>query len=79
MDKEEEKAITLKYYESPIEAEVDRDVLTKNGIECFLGDSVVDIFPLVPTLENNPRIMIFERDYAKAMKILDDFHKLEEG
>ncbi|MCL1868642.1 MAG: DUF2007 domain-containing protein [Paludibacter sp.] len=73
MENNELKTVVLKYYESPIKAEVDKDVLTTNGIECFLGDDFVDMFPLVPTMENNPRIIVFERDFDRAQKILDDF------
>jgi len=70
MENNELKTVILKNYDSLIEAEIERDILINNGIECFLNDDPVDLFPLVPTLENSPRIIVFERDRDSALEIL---------
>jgi len=44
---EEEKVVSLKFYGSMIEAEIEMDVLKNNGIECMLNDgTMVGLFPI---------------------------------
>ena len=72
---EEDKLVSVKYYEAVIEAEIDQNVLKTNGIECIYNDdTVVGVFPIFDDKERGIELMVFEKDVEKARQILDEYH-----
>lgn len=72
---EEDKLVSVKYYETVIEAEIDQNVLKTNGIECIYNDdTVVGVFPIFDDKERGIELMVFEKDVEKARQILDEYH-----
>lgn len=71
----EEKLISLKFYSSMIEAEVEMDVLRSNGIECMLNDgTMVGLFPIFDDKERGIEVLVFENDLEQANQVIDEFH-----
>ena len=72
---EEDKLVSVKYYETVIEAEIDQNVLKTNGIECIYNDdTVVGVFPIFDDKERGIELMVFEKDVEKARQILYEYH-----
>ena len=73
----EEKLITLRNYESMVDALFDQEVLRDNGIECALNNGdAVDLYPMFGKINDGLRILVFENDYEKALSILDEYKTL---
>lgn len=71
----EDKVITLKNYDSMVEAMVDQDVLRVNEIECFIGnEQIVELYPMFSDIDEGLKIVVFESDYERALKILAEYH-----
>ncbi|MEI8084883.1 MAG: DUF2007 domain-containing protein [Paludibacter sp.] len=71
----EEKIITLKNYDSMVDAMVDLDVLKVNEIESFIGnEQLVELYPMFSDINEGLKIVVFEKDFEKAMKLLEEFH-----
>ncbi|MFV0391989.1 MAG: DUF2007 domain-containing protein [Paludibacteraceae bacterium] len=71
----EEKLVSLKFYSSMIEAEVEMDVLKNNGIECMLNDgTMVGLFPIFDDKERGIEVLVFEKDFERANQVIDEFH-----
>ena len=67
----EDKIITLKNFDTMVDAMVDQEVLQTNGIECFIGnEGLVELFPMFSESDEGLKIVVFEKDSDKAMKIL---------
>ncbi len=76
---EEDKLVSVKYYETVIEAEIDQNVLKTNGIECIYNDdTVVGVFPIFDDKERGIELMVFEKDVEKARQILDEYHAADD-
>ena len=74
-----DKLVSVKYYETVIEAEIDQNVLKTNGIECIYNDdTVVGVFPIFDDKERGIELMVFEKDVEKARQILDEYHAADD-
>lgn len=73
---EEEKIISLKFYDSIINAEVDKDLLVGNEIECRVNtDTMVGVYPIFDNKERGIELLVFEKDKERAEKILEEYQK----
>jgi len=71
----EDKIITLKNYDSMVDAMVDLDVLKVNEIESFIGnEQIVELYPMFSDINEGLKIVVFEKDLERALKLLDEFH-----
>lgn len=72
----EDKLKTLKNYETMVEALFDQELLRKKNIENFINnEESVEIMPMFGEINEGLRILVFEKDYEKAINILDEYHK----
>lgn len=72
---EEDKVVSVKFYETVVEAEIDMNVLKTNGIECIYNDdTVVGIFPIFDDKERGIELMVFEKELEKATQLLEEYH-----
>ena len=71
----EDKIITLKTYDTMIDAMVDIDVLRVNEIECFIGnEQLVELYPMFSDIDQGLKIVVFEKDIERALRILEQYH-----
>lgn len=71
----EDKIITLKNYDSMVDAMVDLDVLKVNEIESFIGnEQLVELYPMFSDINEGLKIVVFEKDLDRAMKLLEEYH-----
>ncbi|MEI7502223.1 MAG: DUF2007 domain-containing protein [Paludibacter sp.] len=71
----EDKIITLKNYDSMVDAMVDLDVLKVNEIESFIGnEQLVELYPMFSDINEGLKIVVFEKDLERATKLLEEFH-----
>lgn len=74
-----DKLITLKYYNTVIKAEVDMEVLKENGIECtYSNAAMVGVFPIFDDKERGIELLVFEKDVKDAKKILEEYHSADD-
>ena len=67
--------ITLKTFDNSIDAHILMARLESEDIECFLiGDTINSIYPSLDFTSNGVKLKIFERDYDKAIKIINDLY-----
>lgn len=72
----EDRIITLKNYDSMVEAMVDQDVLRLNEIECFIGnEQLVELYPMFSDIDEGLKIVVFEKDFEKSLEILEQYHE----
>ena len=72
----EDKLITLKNYETVVEAMFDQELLKENGIESSINnEDAGDLLPMFGELNEGLRIQVFENDYEKALKVLEEYEK----
>lgn len=70
----EDKLITLKNYETMVEALFDQEVLRENNIESSINnEDAVDLLPMFGELNEGLRILVLEKDYETSLKILEDY------
>jgi hypothetical protein len=70
----EDKLITLKNYETMVEAMFDQEVLKENNIESSINnEDSVELMPMFAEINNGLRLVVFEKDYERALKILQDY------
>jgi len=75
----EDKIITLKNYDTMVDAMVDKDILRVNGIDCFIGnEQIVELYPMFSDIDEGLKIVVFEKDFQKALKILEEYHLQDE-
>ena len=75
---EEEKVVSVKFYDTVIEAEIDSSVLKENGIECIYNDAtVVGVFPIFDNKERGIELMVFEKDLERANQLLANYHSVD--
>jgi len=75
----EDKIITLKNYDTMVDAMVDKDILRVNEIECFIGnEQIVELYPMFSDIDEGLKIVVFEKDLQKALKILEEYHSQDE-
>jgi len=72
----EDKLITLKNYETVVEAMFDQELLKENNIDSSINnEDSVELMPMFGEINEGLRILVFENDYEKAMKVLDEYEK----
>ena len=75
---EEEKVVSIKFYDTVIKAEIDSSVLKTNGIECIYNDdTVVGVFPIFDDKERGIELMVFEKDLERANQLLAEYHSVD--
>ena len=70
----EDKLITLKNYETMVEAMFDQEILKENNIESTLNnEDSVELMPMFGEINEGLRLVVFENDYEQAIKILEEY------
>ena len=70
----EDKLVTLKNYESMVEAMFDQELLKENEIDSSINnENSVELLPMFGEINEGLRISVFEKDFEKAMKVLGDY------
>jgi hypothetical protein len=70
----EDKLVTLKNYESMVEAMFDQELLKENEIDSSINnENSVELLPMFGEINDGLRISVFEKDFEKAMKVLGDY------
>jgi hypothetical protein len=70
----EEKLITLKNYETMVDAMFDQEVLQENNIESSINnENSVELMPMFGEINDGLRIVVFEKDFDEAIKILEEY------
>ena len=76
----DDKLRPLKNYESMVEALFDHELLRNNGIDSTINnEDAVELLPMFGELNEGLRILVFEKDFDKATKVIEEYKKsLEE-
>lgn len=70
----EEKLITLKNYDSMVEALFDQELLLSANIDSTINnENAVDLLPMFGEINDGIRILVFEKELEKALKVLEDY------
>lgn len=70
----ENKLITLKNYETMVEALFDQELLKENNIDSSINnEDSVELLPMFGEINDGLRIVVFEKDFEEAIKILEDY------
>ena len=71
----EDKLKILKNYETMVEAMFDQELLQEKEIENYLNneESVV-ILPMFGEMNEGLRILVFEKDFENASKLLEEYY-----
>lgn len=70
----EDKLITLKNYETIVDAMFDQELLRENNIESSINnEDSVELMPMFGEINEGLRIVVFENDYEQAIKLLEDY------
>ncbi|MFN8363988.1 MAG: DUF2007 domain-containing protein [Cloacibacterium normanense] len=72
------KLIRIKYYESPIEANRDKQILLENGIKSFIANEQTIQSDWLSQAIGGLQLQVFEEDVEKAKEILKNFEENEE-
>jgi hypothetical protein len=78
----EDKLVTLKNYETMVEAMFDQEILKENNIESSLNnEDSVELMPMFGEINDGLRLVVFEKDYEQAIKVLEEYENAvtEEG
>jgi hypothetical protein len=72
----EDKLITLKNYETMVEAMFDQELLKENNIESSINnEDSVELMPMFGEINDGLRLVVFEKDFENAIKILEEYEK----
>ncbi len=76
----EDKLTILKNYETMVEAMFDQELLRENGIESSLNnEDIVELLPMFGDINQGLCLMVFEKDFDNAIKVLEDYkNEIEE-
>ena len=70
----EGKLTTLKNYETMVDAMFDQELLRENNIESSINnEDSVELMPMFGEINNGLRIVVLEKDFEEAVKILEDY------
>ena len=71
----EDKIVALKIYQNLANAYLDNEILKENRIESFVGNQqVVELYPMFQDIDEGLKLYVFEKNYEKALKILEGYH-----
>ncbi len=69
------KTIVFKTYSDLVSANADYNILTENGVKCFLTDeNIVQLYPMFSSPYGGIRLHLMEEDKALATSILEEFY-----
>jgi hypothetical protein len=72
----EEKLITLKNYDTMVAALYDQEILRENDIDSSINnEDSVELMPMFGEINEGLRIMVFEKDFEKAIQLLEESDK----
>ncbi len=72
----DDKLRTLKNYDSMVEALFDQELLRDNGIDSTINnEDAVELLPMFGELNEGLRILVFEKDFDKATKVIEEYKK----
>ncbi|MDO9154780.1 MAG: DUF2007 domain-containing protein [Paludibacter sp.] len=70
----EDNLIPLKNYETMVDAMFDQELLISNNIQCSInGENTVELMPMFGEINDGLRIVVLEKDYEAALKLLDEY------
>jgi len=70
----EDKLKTLKNYETMVEALFDQELLRENNIDSSINnEDAVELLPMFGELNEGLRILVLEKDFDNAIKILEEY------
>jgi hypothetical protein len=70
----EDKLITLKNYETKVEALFDQELLRANGIDSAINnEDTVELMPMFGEINEGLRIVVFEKDFEKSLQLLEEY------
>lgn len=70
----EDKLITLKNYETMVEAMFDQELLRESNIDSSINnEDSVELMPMFGEINEGLRILVFEKDFEQAIKILEEY------
>ena len=70
----EDKLITLKNYETVVEAMFDQELLKENNIDSSINnEDSVELMPMFGEINEGLRILVFEKDYDESISILKEY------
>jgi hypothetical protein len=72
----EDKLVTLKTYETVVEALFDQELLRENGIDSTLNnENIVELMPMFGDINEGLRLLVFEKDFDKSIQTLEDYQQ----
>lgn len=75
----QDKIITFKNYDFMVNALFEQEILRANGIECFINnEKTVELYPMLNNINEGIKLIIFEKDFEKANKILGEYYQSNE-
>ncbi len=75
----EDRLVTLKNYETMVEALFDQDLLQKNGIQSSINNgNSVELMPMFSEINDGLQIMVLENDLEKALEVLEEYENAVE-
>jgi len=76
----EDKLKTLRNYETMVEALFDQELLRENSIDSSINnEDAVELLPMFGELNEGLRILVLEKDYEKAIKVLEEYKNATEN
>jgi len=70
----EDKLVTLKNYETMVDAMFDQELLRENNIESSIyNEDTVELMPMFGEINDGLRIVVLQNDLEEATKILEDY------
>jgi len=76
----EDKLKTLRNYETMVEALFDQELLRENNIDSYVNnEDAVELLPMFGELNEGLRILVLEKDYDNALKVLEEYKNATEN
>ena len=71
----EDRLVTFKNYDSMVDAMFEQELLKENDIDCSINnEDSVDLLPMFGELNDGLRIVVLEKDFEKARKVIEDYY-----
>ncbi len=70
----EDRIVTLRNYETMVDAMFDQELLKENNILCSInGEDSVELMPMFGEINDGLRIVVLEKDHKKAIQVLEEY------
>ena len=70
----EDRLVSLKNYESMVDAMFDQELLKENNIQSSIdGEDSVELMPMFAEINEGLRITVLEKDYETALNLLEEY------